>query len=121
MGRQGKRVGGSAYWRIGVWGSKTAFRIGYNDQEVSTELMMLCKRRHADTPIRPYVSPSRPIFNATRAGPRPVGCLSVRRLPDSLDPYESRYGRFTASPARAALKNSQLTCGDITIICETVH
>src|SRR5208283_4189680 len=39
----------------------------------------------------------------------------------SLDPYESRYGRFTASPARTALKNSQLTCGDITIICETVH
>jgi hypothetical protein len=40
----------------------------------------------------------------------------------SLDPYESRYGHFvTASPARTALKNSQLTCGDITIICETVH
>src|SRR6202047_1680209 len=39
----------------------------------------------------------------------------------SLDPYQSRYGRFTASPARTALKNSQLTCGDITIICETVH
>ena len=39
----------------------------------------------------------------------------------SLDPYECRYGRFTASPARTALKNSQLTCGDITIICETVH
>jgi hypothetical protein len=38
--RLGKRVGGSAYWRIGVWGSKTAFRHGYNDQEVSTELMM---------------------------------------------------------------------------------
>jgi hypothetical protein len=34
----------------------------------------------------------------------------------SLDPYQSRYGRFAR-----ALKNSQLTCGDITIICETVH
>jgi hypothetical protein len=34
----------------------------------------------------------------------------------SLDPYESRYGRFAR-----ALKNSQLTSGDITIICETVH
>jgi hypothetical protein len=34
----------------------------------------------------------------------------------SLDPYESRYGRFAR-----ALKNSQLTCGDLTIICETVH
>src|SRR5271165_5354906 len=74
MGRRpGKRVGGSAYWRIGVRGSKTAFRRGYNNQEVSTELMMLCKRRHADTPtrrhadtsIRRYVSPSRPIFIAT--------------------------------------------------------
>jgi hypothetical protein len=31
-------------------------------------------------------------------------------------------GRFvTASPARTALKNSQLTYGDVTIICETVH
>src|SRR5271157_5627450 len=58
---KGKRVGGSAYWRIGVWESKTAFRHGYNDQEVSTELMMLCKRRHADTPIR---FRSRPMFNA---------------------------------------------------------
>src|SRR5260370_773372 len=58
----------SAGRRIGVsasGGSKTAFRHGYNDQEVSTELMMLCKRRHADTPIRRYVSLSRPIFNAT--------------------------------------------------------
>ncbi len=49
---------GSAYWRIGVWGSMTAFRHRHNDQEVSTELMMLCKRRHADTPTRR--SPSRP-------------------------------------------------------------
>jgi|SRR5271157_1788962 len=34
----------------------------------------------------------------------------------SLGPYESRYGRFAR-----ALKNSQPTYGDITIICETVH
>jgi hypothetical protein len=39
----------------------------------------------------------------------------------SLGPYQSRDGRFTASPARTALKSGQLTCGDITIICETVH
>jgi hypothetical protein len=44
---------GSAYWRIGVWGSKTAFRHRYNDQEVSTELMVLCKRRPADTLHQP--------------------------------------------------------------------
>jgi hypothetical protein len=50
----GKRVGGSVYRRIGVWGSRTAFRDGYNDQEVETELMMLCKRRHADTPTHRY-------------------------------------------------------------------
>ena len=50
---------GSAYWRIGVWGGKTAFRHGYKDPEVSAELMMLYKRRHADTPIRRYVSPKR--------------------------------------------------------------
>jgi hypothetical protein len=42
----------SAGRRIGVWGGKTASRHGYNDQEVSTELMTLCKRRHTDTPIR---------------------------------------------------------------------
>jgi hypothetical protein len=34
----------------------------------------------------------------------------------SLDPYQSRYGHFAR-----AFKNSQLTCGGITIICETVH
>ena len=38
--------------RVGVWGSRTVFRDGYNRQGVSTELMMLCKRRHAETPIR---------------------------------------------------------------------
>jgi hypothetical protein len=67
MGRRlGKRVGGSAYWRIGVWGSKTTFRHGCNDQEVSTKLTTLCKRRHADSPIRRYVPPSRrPILIAT--------------------------------------------------------
>jgi hypothetical protein len=58
MGRRlGKRIGGSAYPRIGVWGSKTAltaFRHAYRDQEVPTKLMTLCNadtptRRHADT------------------------------------------------------------------------
>jgi hypothetical protein len=34
----------------------------------------------------------------------------------SLDPYGSRYGRFAR-----ALKNSQLTCGDVIIISETAH
>jgi hypothetical protein len=34
----------------------------------------------------------------------------------SLGPYQFRYGRFAR-----ALKNSQLTCGDVTIICEAVH
>jgi hypothetical protein len=52
MGRRlGKRVGGSVYGRIGVWGTKTAFRHDYDDQEVSKKLTTLCKRRHADSPI----------------------------------------------------------------------
>src|SRR6516165_1335893 len=34
----------------------------------------------------------------------------------SLGPYQFRYGRFAR-----ALKKSQLTYGDITTICETVH
>jgi len=49
-------VGGSAYWRIGVWGNKAAFRHGYIEQEVSSKLMTLCKRPHADPPPRRYVS-----------------------------------------------------------------
>src|SRR5271165_3223867 len=61
-------------------------------------------------------SASLPWKSTQPSGPRPVGCFSFRRPRDSLDPYESRYGRF----ARAS-KNSQLTCGDIIIICETVH
>ena len=49
MGRRlRKRVGGSAHWRIGVCG-RVLFRHDYNDQEVSTVLMMLCDRRHTDT------------------------------------------------------------------------
>jgi hypothetical protein len=55
-------------------------------------------------------------FSTQPSGPRPVGCFSVRRLPDSLDPCQFRYGRFAR-----ALKNSQPTCGDVTIKCETVH
>src|SRR5580704_9218595 len=63
---------------------------------------------------------TRPPAHFQRSNPPGRGQLAV--FPRcSLDPYESRYGRFTASPARTALKNSQLTCGDITIICETVH
>ena len=64
----------------------------------------------------------RPIFNATlRAA---AGWLFFRPAAAGLDPYESGYGRFTASPARTALKNSQLIRrppGDIIIICETAH
>ena len=60
MGRRlGKRVSVLAYGRMGVWRSKTAFRHGYYDQEVSTKFMTLWKRRYADSPIRRHVSPSR--------------------------------------------------------------
>ena len=58
-------------------------------------------------------------FSTHPSGPRPVGWFSVRRPPDSLDPYQFRYGRFAR-----ALKNSQLIRrlpDDVTIICETVH
>ena len=34
----------------------------------------------------------------------------------ALGPYQFGYGRFAR-----ALKNSQLTCGGVSIICETVH
>src|SRR5580704_13542612 len=57
-----RRIGVVAYRRLE---QQDCFSTCYNEQEVSTKLMTLCKRRHADTPIRRYVSPSRPIFNAT--------------------------------------------------------
>ena len=47
LGKRGRRVGVSASGEVRLF-----FRHGYNDQEVSTELMMLCKRRHTETPIR---------------------------------------------------------------------
>ena len=54
------------------------------------------------------------VFNATlRAA---ASWLFFRPATAGLGPYESRYGRFAR-----ALKNIQLTCGDVTIICETVH
>src|ERR1700740_2646043 len=50
----------------------------------------------------------RPIFIAT-LGPWPVGCFSAL-----LAPYVSIQDTLvaTASPARTALKNSQMTCGE---------
>jgi hypothetical protein len=45
----------------------------------------------------------------------------VHRLTYNGDVVAFKMGRRQASPARTALKNSQLTCGDITITCETVH
>ena len=82
----GKRVGVSAYRCIGVRGSKTAFRHGDSDQEVSTELMMLGKRRHPDTPIRPYVSP--------HDGPR---SLTLRLPGQTVDETEIRLARRRAT------------------------
>jgi hypothetical protein len=83
----GKRVGGSAYGRIGVWRSKTAFRHGYDDQEVSNKLTTLCERRH--------VPPSRwPIFIATLwAG---ASWLFFRPAAAGLDPYDSDMGASLA-------------------------
>ena len=47
----------------------------------------------------------------------PLGRVQLAVFPRcSLGPYQFRYGRFAR-----ALKNSQLTCGDVTTICETVH
>jgi hypothetical protein len=65
------------YRRIGVSASgevKAAFRDRYNVQEVSKELMILRKRRHADTFPQPA--------HFQRRGP--VGCFSVRRPPGDI-------------------------------------
>jgi hypothetical protein len=59
----------------------------------------------------------RPIFNEIlRAAASWLFFRVARSLRINLDMLVA-----TASPARTALKNSQLTCGDVTIICETVH
>jgi hypothetical protein len=59
IGEVSRRVGGR---RNGVWGIRLPFRHGYVDQEVSTKLMTLCKRPHADPPIgfRPKATLMRP-------------------------------------------------------------
>ena len=58
---------------MGVWRSKTAFRHGYYDQEVSTKFMTLWKRRYADSPIRRHVSPSRRLSEDVKGGQRRRG------------------------------------------------
>jgi hypothetical protein len=35
-------------------------------------------------------------FSTQPSGPRPVGCFSVRRPPDSLDPYDTDMGTSLA-------------------------
>jgi hypothetical protein len=71
------------------------------------------QNRKTDAYVTNEQGSRRPIFNATlRAAASWLFFLRRGRI----DPYESRYGRFAR-----ALKNSQLTCGDINIICETVH
>ena|SRR5271166_5461575 len=52
----------------------------------------------------------RPIFNAT-----------LRAASSWLFFRVARSARMTQIWALRSLKNSQLTCGDIAIICETVH
>jgi hypothetical protein len=51
-------------------------------------------------------------FSMQPFGRRPVGCFSALLA----RPVWISYGHFAR-----ALKNSQLTCGEITIICEMVH
>jgi hypothetical protein len=61
------------------------------------------------------------VFPRCSLGPSSTIYMSAAKAPNSWRKMVL-YGRFvTASPARTALKNSQLTYGDVTIICETVH
>jgi hypothetical protein len=66
---------------------------------------------------------SKPICNRRTTQPpahfqrNPLGRGRLAVFPRcSLGPYQFGYGRFAR-----ALKNSQLTCGAVTTICETVH
>ena len=102
---------GETYRRIGV----SAFA---EHHQLRRELLVITAVSKAvllpQTPIRQYAD-TLPQPAHFQRNPPGRGRLAV--FPRcSLDPYESRYGRFAR-----ALKNSQLTCGDITIICETMH
>jgi hypothetical protein len=54
--------------------------------------------------------------NPPGRGPLAVFRRCKRQSGSDLGPYEFRYGHFAR-----ALKNSQLTCGDMPVIYETMH
>jgi hypothetical protein len=90
-------------------------RLAYNGDIVAIKMgrRQGARRAHIwiDTQPIPRPRDSRwPIF--ATCGPRPVGRFSAL-----LAPYVSDLDMLVAQ----ALKNSQLTRGDVIIICETVH
>ena len=70
------------------------------------------RRAHIWIDTQPTSNAAAGPFSSQPSGPRPVGCFSA-----SLAPYVSDLDMLVAR----ALKNSQLTRGDVIIICETVH
>src|ERR1700745_3855410 len=125
--RRCRGFGGSLVHRLAYSSDVVAFKMGRRSGLGRTVRAGLAVRGRISKSIRNRSGGRRTAagpFSTPPSGPRPVGFFSVRRPPDSLDPYQFRDGRFaTASPARTALKNSQLTRrlpDDLTIICETV-
>jgi hypothetical protein len=89
-------------WRLAYNGDVVVFKMGRRQGEEGAYL----NRYVTDEQRR-----RRPIFNATlRAAAGWLFFRLARSLRINLDMLVTR-----------ALKNSQLTCGDVTIICKTAH
>jgi len=89
-------------------------RLAYNGDIVAIKMgrRQGARRAHIWIDTQPTSNAAAGPFSSQPSGPRPVGCFSAL-----LAPYVSDLDMLVAR----ALKNSQLTRGDVIIICETVH
>jgi hypothetical protein len=89
-------------------------RLAYNGDIVAIKMgrRQGARRAHIWIDTQPTSNAAAGPFSSQPSGPRPVGCFSAL-----LTPYVSDLDMLVAR----ALKNSQLTRGDVIIICETVH
>ena len=89
-------------------------RLAYNGDIVAIKMgrRQRARRAHIWIDTQPTSNAAAGPSSSQPSGPRPVGCFS-----GLLTPYVSDLDMLLAR----ALKNSQLTRGDVIIICETVH
>src|SRR5262252_7299466 len=86
-------------------------RLAYNGDIVAIKMgrRQGARRAHIWIDTQPTSNAAAGPFSSQPSGPRPVGCFSAL-----LAPHVSISDMLvvTASPARTASKNSQLTCGE---------